>query len=102
MSKSNIILSGKSIWCQDEPFAFWLRVMALNLENTPCDDFAWLGEVADDWMTTTRLLGLSNVMGAHLDEDFATFEKAWALHDTAVKVRELLRQLDDCFRDAIG
>jgi hypothetical protein len=54
MSSSSITLAGKTLWFNDEAFAFWLRVMALNLEKCPNDDYAWSSEVADDWMRTTR------------------------------------------------
>ncbi|MYN03307.1 hypothetical protein GTP41_14515 [Pseudoduganella sp. DS3] len=102
MSKSNITISGKTLWYQDDPFAIWLRVMALNLKSYRSDDHVWTYETADSWMSMTKMLGVSNVMGVDLDVDFDTFQKAWVLRNIVKRIREIINQLDDGSLDLVA
>lgn len=102
MSKSFAHLSGQTLWFSDEPFAVWLRMMALNLEPPLPGDSAWHNEITDCWLSTSQLVGVSNAMGVHFDEDFSELAKTSVLYRAMRKVDEILRRFDDeSFQDAV-
>jgi hypothetical protein len=101
MSKSYVSLAGQTTWYSDEPFAVWLRLMALNIQKNVRGSSGRIIEVTDEWLRTSRLLGVSNVMGVDLDDDFPTYEMACLLRDAVGNLNELLVELNDVTLDQL-